>query len=209
MQTINIDIAKENLAFYQNNVLKSNDEVKIVSEFGSTVLISEQDWNNYKDMMLNKNFKEFNNYGINNLENFNKNVKNKLEINKLEIINIIENLFNEMIAENELNIELNKNIVNVFLSSKQNFLNFIENFDSEFIEYYIPEYAIDSEGEIMLEWYGRIGARINLTFGRNGELYFISLMHGQITKSKLFFNSFTLAKIESELTMLFKDKELS
>lgn len=209
MQTVNIEIAKENLAFYQNNVLKSNDEVKIVSEFGSTVLISEQDWNQYKGMMVNKNIIDSNNFSINNVEKFNKKDKNKLELNKLELINILENLFNEMISENELNFELEKNIFNVFLSSKQNFLNFIENFDSEFIANYTPEYAIDSEGEIMLEWYGRIGARINLTFGRNGELYFISLMHGQITKSKLFINSFTFAKIESELIMLFKDKELN
>lgn len=208
MQTINIDIAKENLALYQKKVLNTNDEVKIVSEFGSTVLISEKEWNQYNEMMLNIKLLNFNDLG-NNTEIFNRNVNNRLQIDENGIINNLENLLNEMIIENELNFELEKNIRNIYLSSKEYFLNFLEKFNSKFILKNAPEYAIDAEGEIMLEWYGRIGARINLTFGRNGEIYFISLLHGEITKSKLFINSFTFAKIESELTMLFKDKELN
>ena len=115
-------------------------------------------------------------------------------------------MINELNNEEDFNIELIDKIKNNYLSSKQHFLHFIDNFDSEYIVNNAPEYAIDNDGEIMLEWYGRIGARINLTFGKNGELYFISLVHGETTKSQLFINSFALDKIKNELTKLFNGK---
>lgn len=77
MQIVNLDIAKENLAYYQNNVLQSNDEVKIVSEFGNTVLISEKEWNQYHELMLILKDKVSMNALIESHQNRDNNIENE------------------------------------------------------------------------------------------------------------------------------------
>jgi PHD/YefM family antitoxin component YafN of YafNO toxin-antitoxin module len=51
MQTINIEIASQNLTEYQNSVLDSKQQIKIVSKKGNTVLISEDEWNKHLELI--------------------------------------------------------------------------------------------------------------------------------------------------------------
>jgi hypothetical protein len=71
-----------------------------------------------------------------------------------------------------------------------------------------PEIDFDEDGELVFEWYGRLGARANLTFSCNGEMYFISLFHGQREKLKLYANPQSVERINDTLAKLFYDKTL-
>ncbi len=97
-------------------------------------------------------------------------------------------------------------IVQNYHLSLNNCAKFIECINSDHVLIFKPEISIDQDGEISLEWYGRIGARANITFGRNGELFFISLYHGELLKSKFFFSEDSIKRIEEELDKLYKDK---
>ena len=88
----------------------------------------------------------------------------------------------------------------------ENFKNCLNYFDKNFFSDFTTEAEFDEDGELILEWYGRIGARVNLTFGKNAELYFISLFHGESTKSKLFINRDSANMIKTALDKLYKDK---
>jgi hypothetical protein len=95
-----------------------------------------------------------------------------------------------------------------FLNSINNMSKFIKQFDNKFISTIKPEIEIDNDGELIFEWYGRKGVRANLTFGRNGELFFVSLFHGESMKSKLFINKSSIEKIKTELVKIANDNIL-
>lgn len=71
---------------------------------------------------------------------------------------------------------------------------------------FIPAVAIDNEGEIDFEWYGRHGARASVTIGANGVLYFVSLFHGDKIKSRLIWLDKIPPIILTELDKIYKDK---
>jgi hypothetical protein len=77
----------------------------------------------------------------------------------------------------------------------------------DFLTILKPEVDFDDDGELVLEWYGRKGARANLTFGRNGELYFVSLFHGSSLKAKLFINQDSINQITNEINKLSEDMD--
>jgi|GEM_PF-4981273 len=138
------------------------------------------------------------------IENTSNNVINQV---KSKYNSLFDNLCNEIIIENELSTEEKSFFVNNFTSSKTNFNKFIEIFNNRFLSQNSPELSLDNDGEISLEWYGRIGARLNLTFSSKNEIYFISLFHGSDSKSILSLNDKNIYnKIENDLNRLFSDK---
>lgn len=200
MQVVNIDKVKEDFHLFQKNVLTFNDEIKIVSDLGNTVLISEKEWNRYHELMMS--IKEKVNYDA--TENTSNDIINEL---KSKYNSFLDNLYNEILNENELSTEEKSFFINNYSSSKINFNNFIKIFNIRFLSQNPPEISIDNDGEISLEWYGRIGARLNLTFSSKNEIYFISLFHGDDSKSILnMSDNNTFIKIENDLTRLFDDK---
>lgn len=72
---------------------------------------------------------------------------------------------------------------------------------------FMPAVAIDNEGEIDFEWYGRHGARASVTIGANGVLYFVSLFHGNRIKSRLTWLDKIPPIILTELDRIYKDKQ--
>ncbi|MFY7999462.1 MAG: hypothetical protein ACOVSW_12770 [Candidatus Kapaibacteriota bacterium] len=72
---------------------------------------------------------------------------------------------------------------------------------------FMPAVAIDNEGEIDFEWYGRHGARASVTIGANGVLYFVSLFHGNRIKSRLTWLDKIPPIILTELDKIYKDKQ--
>ena len=72
---------------------------------------------------------------------------------------------------------------------------------------FMPAVAIDNEGEIDFEWYGRHSARASVTIGANGVLYFVSLFHGNQVKSRLTWLDNVPPIILTELDKLYKDKQ--
>ena len=72
---------------------------------------------------------------------------------------------------------------------------------------FMPSVAIDNEGEIDFEWYGRHGARASVTIGANGILYFVSLFHGKGTKFRLTWLDKIPPIILTELDKIYKDKQ--
>lgn len=200
MQVVNIDKVKEDLHLFQKNVLTSNDEIKIVSDIGNTVLISEKEWNRYHELLLS--IKEKVNYDT--AENTSNDIIKEL---KSKYNSFLDNLYNEIINENELNTEEKSFFINNYPSSKTNFNKFIEILNYRFLSQNPPEITIDNDGEISLEWYGRIGARLNITFSSKNEIYFISLFHGDDSKSILnMSDNNTFIRIENDLNRLFEDK---
>jgi hypothetical protein len=103
-----------------------------------------------------------------------------------------------------------KNKIDEFLSnyyfSFDNTEKFLDNFDQSLLLKFKPVVELDDDGEIDFEWYGRKGARANLTFGKNGELYFVYLFHGERNSSKLFLNKLSVNRIKNELDRIYKDK---
>jgi hypothetical protein len=71
---------------------------------------------------------------------------------------------------------------------------------------FLPSAAVDNEGEISFEWYGRRGARASLIIGANGVLYFVSLFHGMSLKSRLLWSNDIPPIILTELDKIYKDK---
>jgi hypothetical protein len=65
---------------------------------------------------------------------------------------------------------------------------------------FLPAIAIDNDGEIDFEWYGRRGA--------NGILYFVSLFHGAHLRSRLLWSSNIPPIILTELDRIYKDKQV-
>lgn len=72
---------------------------------------------------------------------------------------------------------------------------------------FLPSVAVDNEGEIGFEWYGRQGARASVIVGANGVLYFVSLFHGSSMKSRLLWNNDIPPIILTELDKIYKDKQ--
>lgn len=91
-------------------------------------------------------------------------------------------------------------------SSIENLVNSLSYLGVSFLSDFPADFEFDEDGELILEWYGRIGARVNLTFGKNAELYFVFLFHGESTKSKLFINRDSANLIKNALVKLFNDK---
>jgi hypothetical protein len=73
---------------------------------------------------------------------------------------------------------------------------------------FLPAIAIDTEGELDLEWYGRRGARASVTVGANGVLYFVSLFHGASLKSRLLWSNIIPPIILTELDKIYRDKNI-
>ncbi len=72
---------------------------------------------------------------------------------------------------------------------------------------FMPSVAVDNEGEISFEWYGRRGARASVIVGANGVLYFVSLFHGETHKSRLLWNNAIPPIILTEIDKIYKDKQ--
>jgi hypothetical protein len=72
---------------------------------------------------------------------------------------------------------------------------------------FMPSVAVDNEGEISFEWYGRSGARASVILGANGVLYFASLFHGETHKARLLWNNALPPIILTELDKIYKDKQ--
>ncbi len=73
---------------------------------------------------------------------------------------------------------------------------------------FLPAIAIDGDGEVVFEWYGRLGARAILTFGGNGAVYFVALFHGEVFKYQLFLTNSIPKEIGAQLEKIFKDRLL-
>lgn len=154
------------------------------------------------------------NYLLNSSIMQNKDVS--AEENNIILENIKANIVFEILKEtNELFDEIsesissesglnNQELSNNFSDSKTLMINFIYEIQS-FISNFYPSISIDSEGEIAFEWYGKIGARANVTFGKNGDLYFICLFHGEKTSSKLFSTRANILDIKKVLLKIKND----
>lgn len=66
-------------------------------------------------------------------------------------------------------------------------------------------FAFDDEGELIVEWFGRKGARFAVQFGRDGYLYYSLLFHGDYSSGKAFVREEWPPEIESALVRLSKD----
>mgnify|MGYP000482024021 CR=1 FL=1 len=66
-------------------------------------------------------------------------------------------------------------------------------------------FAFDDDGELIVEWYGRKGARFAVQFGRDGYLYYSLLFHGDYSSGKAFVRAEWPPEIKSALVRLSKD----
>lgn len=93
------------------------------------------------------------------------------------------------------------------LRNSQRFTNkFLAGIASQLRETFLPAVAIDNDGEIDFEWYGRQGARASVTIGANGVLYFVLLFHGESFSRRLPFSDNVPDEIIQELDRIYQDK---
>lgn len=109
------------------------------------------------------------------------------------------------IKDNNIILSSLENKLSNMQGTIENFQNCLNYLDRNFFSDFPTEPEFDDDGELIFEWYGRVGARVNLTFGKNAELYFVSLFHGESTKSKLFINCDSAETIKNTLVKLYKD----
>lgn len=122
------------------------------------------------------------------------------------------NALNEFLLDKNLEVEQKNDANNLTINFTESYKHLRKFISSVGIESFYKinkmeaNISIDEDGEIMLEWYGRKGARINLTFGRNGDLYFVSIFHGSNAKSKFNADKISYDYILKALDRLYKDK---
>ena len=125
--------------------------------------------------------------------------------------NILLDKTNEFLKEEVFNSaeEKQKILSNIFYSSLK-FNSFFDTIKEYFlIEDFHPEIELDYDGEISLEWFGRLGAGAIITFGSKDEIYFNSIFHGQSQKHKLFFDKNSIELINKTLKIIYFNKKRS
>ncbi|MBM2813803.1 MAG: hypothetical protein HW421_565 [Ignavibacteria bacterium] len=178
-----LQISNQYLYSGENSFSFINSEIKLINELSSTFCTKDGEFFEFSDMLtlIHKKFQEF-------------------------FIEFEEENIDIQTSDKSLYEQKRAKIKETFHHSRSNLSNFIRLFDSNYITTLKPEVDVDYDGEIDFEWYGRIGARANLTFGKNGELYFVSLFHGESSSSKMYINKTSITKIQNDIERLFKDK---
>ncbi len=152
---------------------------------------------NLKEDVFSNSIKDINKYNIGEFKDL---INNKA----IDFFTENKEYLSEIIKKDETLENLASNI-SKSISNYDNFIEFCSNIN--FIIEFKPEIEFDYDGELSFEWYGRKGARANLTFGKNGELYFVSLFHGESQKAKHFLNENSIQKINDELLRIYKDTD--
>ncbi len=114
---------------------------------------------------------------------------------------------NEIREENKLKakIEAERRRANI-IDSRRSMEGFLELYTEMIRNDFLPAVAIDDDGEISMEWYGRCGARAIVLFQANGGLYFIALFHGESVKYQLEFCNSIPKEIQTNLEKIYLDK---
>jgi hypothetical protein len=189
----------------------------------STVISDYMDCSKY-NQTLNTSLASFERDYVNNLkgissntENSNKNTfsfddvfkyelhefKDMINNQAIEFYNEKKDFFHK-IAKNDNTLNVISSNISKSINNYENVVQFCSNLN--FIIKFKPEIEFDDDGELSFEWYGRKGARANLTFGKNGEMYFVSLFHGESQKDKLFLNENSIKNINDKLLRIYEDK---
>ncbi len=102
------------------------------------------------------------------------------------------------------NIDLKEKILLNLSDSNKYLERFLKQVDLDIFFKLTPEVSIDDDGEISIEWFGKIGSRCSLTFGSNGMIYFAAIDQDSSINFKKFINKESIFIFENEIEKISK-----